>query len=270
MGRWLRIGTRPDRRDWRPGCRSREPGRRATRPRTGGSSRWRPAGPSVLESGDSLDGVTVAYETWGTLDEDASNAVLVCHALTGDTHAYDPHQSKRGWWQGVIGPGEAIDVNRYFVVCANVLGGCQGTTGTGLAEPGHRAPLGRGLPPRHHPGHGAGAGAPGGPPGREAVALRRRRLHGRDAGARVGRHVPGAGAIHRPPGRGVRGQPLADRLERGSVRAAIAPGSPLARRRVLRGAAGGGTPRGSGAGAGGGADHLPQRRVVRRALRAGR
>ena len=91
--------------------------------------------PFVLESGDSLDGVTVAYETWGTLDSDGSNAVLVCHALTGDAHAYDPHLSKRGWWQGVIGPGEAIDVNRYFVVCANVLGGCQGTTGPASLNP---------------------------------------------------------------------------------------------------------------------------------------
>ena len=95
-----------------------------------------PAGrPFVLESGDSLDSVTVAYETWGTLDDDASNAVLVCHALTGDAHAYDPGQSKRGWWQGVVGPGEALDVRRYFVVCANVLGGCQGTTGPASLNP---------------------------------------------------------------------------------------------------------------------------------------
>ena len=93
------------------------------------------ARPFVLESGDSLDSVTVAYETWGTLDDDASNAVLICHALTGDAHAYDPHQSKRGWWQGVVGPGEAIDVHRYFVVCANVLGGCQGTTGPASPNP---------------------------------------------------------------------------------------------------------------------------------------
>ena len=89
----------------------------------------------VLESGDLLDSVTVAYETWGTLDDDASNAVLICHALTGDAHAYDPHQSKRGWWQGVVGPGEALDVRRYFVVCANVLGGCQGTTGPASLNP---------------------------------------------------------------------------------------------------------------------------------------
>ena len=89
----------------------------------------------ILESGHALDGVTIAYETWGTLDGDGSNAVLICHALTGDSHAYDPHLSKRGWWQGVIGPGEAIDVNRYFVVCANVLGGCQGTTGPASRDP---------------------------------------------------------------------------------------------------------------------------------------
>ena len=85
--------------------------------------------PFITEGGGVLDGVTAAYETWGTLDEEASNAVLVCHALTGDAHAYDPHRGRQGWWQGVVGPGEALDVERYFVVCANVLGGCQGTTG---------------------------------------------------------------------------------------------------------------------------------------------
>lgn len=91
--------------------------------------------PFVLEDGSALDSVTLAYETWGTLDGDASNAILVCHALTGDAHAYDAHQSRRGWWQGVIGPGEAIDTERYFVVCANVLGGCQGTTGPASPNP---------------------------------------------------------------------------------------------------------------------------------------
>jgi homoserine O-acetyltransferase len=76
--------------------------------------------------------VTVAYETWGTLNTSRSNAVLVLHALTADSHATGPAglgHGASGWWQGVIGPGLAIDTDDYFVVCPNVLGACQGTTG---------------------------------------------------------------------------------------------------------------------------------------------
>ncbi len=86
----------------------------------------------MLEAGGRLEHVTVAYETWGTLAPDASNAVLVLHALTGDSHAAGPAgpgHSMVGWWDDLIGPGAAIDTDRYFVVCPNVLGGCQGTTG---------------------------------------------------------------------------------------------------------------------------------------------
>lgn len=92
----------------------------------------------LLESGARLPGVTVAYETWGTLDAARSNAVLVLHALTGDSHAVGPagdgHPTP-GWWEPVIGPGRAVDTDRWFVVCPNVLGGCQGTTGPSSAAP---------------------------------------------------------------------------------------------------------------------------------------
>jgi homoserine O-acetyltransferase len=85
-----------------------------------------------LEAGGRLGPVEVAYETWGELDAEAANAVLVLHALTGDSHATGPagpgHPSA-GWWPGIIGPGAPIDTDRFFVVCPNVLGGCQGTTG---------------------------------------------------------------------------------------------------------------------------------------------
>ena len=88
--------------------------------------------PFALDSGATLGPVTLAYETWGALDETASNAVLICHAWTGDSHAAgraeDGHPTP-GWWDAMIGPGRAIDTNRFFVVCANVLGGCQGSTG---------------------------------------------------------------------------------------------------------------------------------------------
>ena len=86
----------------------------------------------MLEAGGRLDHVVVAYETWGTLAPDASNALLVLHALTGDSHAAGPAgpgHSVAGWWADLIGPGAPIDTDRFFVVCPNVLGGCQGTTG---------------------------------------------------------------------------------------------------------------------------------------------
>jgi homoserine O-acetyltransferase len=88
--------------------------------------------PHVLEAGGRLEQVTVAYEMWGALAPDASNAVLVLHALTGDSHAAGlagPGHRQPGWWDGMIGPGAPIDTDRFFVVCPNVLGGCQGTTG---------------------------------------------------------------------------------------------------------------------------------------------
>jgi homoserine O-acetyltransferase len=98
-----------------------------------------PAGrPFALEGGGLLQGVTVAYETWGTLTADAGNAVLVCHALTGDSHAaggLDPGHATPGWWDGFVGPGRALDTDRWFVVCVNVLGGCQGTTGPASPHP---------------------------------------------------------------------------------------------------------------------------------------
>ncbi|TFV65273.1 homoserine O-acetyltransferase [Blastococcus sp. CT_GayMR20] len=91
-----------------------------------------------LQRGGLLPSVRVAYETWGTLAPGGANAVLVEHALTGDSHVVGPAgdgHATPGWWQGLIGPGAPLDTNRFFVVCANVLGGCQGTTG-----PSSRAP----------------------------------------------------------------------------------------------------------------------------------
>src|SRR4051794_29888551 len=93
------------------------------------------------ERGGVLPAVRVAYETWGTLDGDGGNAVLVEHALTGDAHVTGPAgpgHPTGGWWDGLIGPGRPLDTERYFVVAPNVVGGCQGTTG-----PASRAPDGR-------------------------------------------------------------------------------------------------------------------------------
>ncbi|CCG05560.1 homoserine O-acetyltransferase MetX [Blastococcus saxobsidens] len=98
-------------------------------------------GPFEPERGGRLPGVRIAYETWGTLAPGGDNAVLVEHALTGDSHvtgSAGPGHPTPGWWSGLVAPGAALDPARFFVVCANVLGGCQGTTG-----PSSRAPDGR-------------------------------------------------------------------------------------------------------------------------------
>ena len=96
-----------------------------------------------------LDAIDVAYETWGELNQSASNAVLVCHALTGDSHAAGPSGSGHptaGWWDDLVGPGLGIDTNRWFVVCVNVLGGCQGTTGPASPHPDDGLPYGSRFP----------------------------------------------------------------------------------------------------------------------------
>ncbi|MDB5399385.1 MAG: homoserine O-acetyltransferase/O-succinyltransferase [Acetobacteraceae bacterium] len=85
----------------------------------------------TLECGTPLRRHTVAYRTYGTLNADRSNAVLVCHALTGDQYVAEPHPitGKPGWWDTVVGPGRPVDTTRFFVICPNVLGGCMGSTG---------------------------------------------------------------------------------------------------------------------------------------------
>jgi homoserine O-acetyltransferase len=103
----------------------------------------------ALEGGGRLPDVTVAYETWGQLSDGRDNAVLVLHALTGDSHAAGPAgpgHLTAGWWGPLIGPGAPIDTDRFFVVCPNVLGGCQGTSGPAWPSPdgtpyGSRFPL---------------------------------------------------------------------------------------------------------------------------------
>lgn len=90
-----------------------------------------------LEAGGVLPNITVAYESWGTLNADGSNAVLIQHALTGSTHVSRGDSGEDGWWEGLVGPGAVIDTDRYFVVAANMLGGCYGSTGpSSIAEDG--------------------------------------------------------------------------------------------------------------------------------------
>lgn len=99
-------------------------------------------GSYVTESGVAIPDIVVAYETWGTLNADGSNAVYICHALTGDSHvtgSAGPGHKTGGWWSGLVGPGQPIDTDEWFVVCANVLGGCQGTTGPASIAPDGRS-----------------------------------------------------------------------------------------------------------------------------------
>ncbi|MCX6693562.1 MAG: homoserine O-acetyltransferase [Methanomicrobiales archaeon] len=90
-----------------------------------------------LESGETLPSLTIAYETYGSLNRDASNAILLCHALSGDAHVAGHHEGekKAGWWDGVVGPGKAFDTDQYFIICSNVIGGCKGSTGPSSVSP---------------------------------------------------------------------------------------------------------------------------------------
>lgn len=105
-------------------------------------------GPLKLDSGALLAPVEIAYETYGTLAPDAGNALLVCHALTGDQHlaSAHPRTGKPGWWQRMVGPGRPIDTDRFFVVCANVLGSCMGTSGPASTDPATGRPYAMDFP----------------------------------------------------------------------------------------------------------------------------
>jgi homoserine O-acetyltransferase len=110
---------------------------------------FQPPRPLTFESGEQLGPVTVAYETYGELSPEKDNAIFVCHALTGDAHVAGKHSEddrKPGWWDTLVGPGKGLDTNHYFVICANVLGGCQGTTGPISIDPKADRPYGVRFP----------------------------------------------------------------------------------------------------------------------------
>lgn len=116
------------------------------------------AEPMKLRDGSTLPGITVAYETWGELNSDGSNAILLFHALSGSHHAagHNPHipgigdlwqpELHAGWWEKMIGPGKAIDTDVFFVICPNYLGGCYGSTGPASTNPGTGKPWGASFP----------------------------------------------------------------------------------------------------------------------------
>jgi homoserine O-acetyltransferase len=105
--------------------------------------------PFRLESGKTLSPITVRYETYGTLNDRRSNAILVLHAFSGDAHVagyLSKDDIHPGWWDPMVGPGRAFDTDRYFVICSNVLGGCRGTTGPGSIDPATGKPYGLSFP----------------------------------------------------------------------------------------------------------------------------
>ncbi|MCW5686355.1 MAG: homoserine O-acetyltransferase [Pseudolabrys sp.] len=121
-------------------------GREADEPRASRIARFDT--PLKLDAGVELAPVQIAYNTYGTLNADRSNAVLVCHALTGDHHAAsdNPVTGKGGWWETLIGPGKPIDTDRYFIISSNVLGSCMGTTGPASTNPATGQPWGLSFP----------------------------------------------------------------------------------------------------------------------------
>ena len=104
--------------------------------------------PLALDSGQALPSVTIAFQSYGTLAADKSNAVLICHALTGDQYVASDHPGtgKPGWWARMVGPGKPVDTDRYFVICANVLGSCMGSSGPATPDAETGAPLGMNFP----------------------------------------------------------------------------------------------------------------------------
>src|SRR5471032_2094569 len=106
-------------------------------------------GPFTFESGQAIQGFTLRYETYGALNATRDNAVLICHALSGDHHCAGWHSAsdpKPGWWNNLIGPGKAVDTRRFYVICPNVLGGCQGSTGPSSLDPATGQPYGIAFP----------------------------------------------------------------------------------------------------------------------------
>ena len=153
--------------------------------------------PLPLDCGIDLSPFQIAYQTYGELNADKSNAILVCHALTGDQHVANVHPvtGKPGWWETMVGPGRPLDPDDYFIISANVIGGCMGSTGPASTNPATGKLWGAGFSDDHHPGHGARAGHADRPPRHRHAVLRGRRLDGRHAGAAMDRGLSETGIL---------------------------------------------------------------------------
>ena len=127
---------------------AQERAREADHPRDSLIAHFGPDKPLKLDAGVSLSPFQIAYKTYGTLNANRSNAVMICHALTGDQHVASTHPvtGKPGWWETMVGPGRPIDTDRYFVICSNVVGACMGTTGPSSINPATGQPWGLDFP----------------------------------------------------------------------------------------------------------------------------
>ena len=195
--------------------------------------RFGPDKPLRLDAGVDLSPFQIAYQTYGTLNAERTNAVLICHALTGDQHVANVHPvtGKGGWWETMVGPGRPIDTERYFVICPNVIGACMGTLRPGVDQSRDRRAVGPGFSGHHHPRHGARAGDAARSSRHRLAVLGRRRLDGRHAGAAMDRELSRArvlgaadrggdaplGAEHRVP----RGRPAGDHGRSGMVQGTL-------------------------------------------------
>ncbi len=114
--------------------------------------------PFQFESGVVFAPIDVAYETYGMLNSTRTNAVLICHALTGSAHAAGlSPDGQRGWWDDIVGEGKAFDPRKHFIICSNFLGSCYGTTGPVSINPRNRQAVSQCISANDGPGHGAGA-----------------------------------------------------------------------------------------------------------------
>ena len=164
-----------------------------------------PEDPFELRSGEHLDQVTVAYETYGRLNGDASNAILLFHAITGSQHAAGfnatgpqglrvtwNEECRLGWWSAFIGPGKALDTDRFYIVCANYLGGCYGSDWAGLPRPPERRTIRVVLSQRVVRRHGRQPGAVARPPWNRQAPCCSGRLDGWPHGDLSGNPLPGS------------------------------------------------------------------------------
>ena len=150
--------------------------------------------PLKLDCGVDLAPFQIAYQTYGELNANRTNAIVVCHALTGDQHVFNTHPvtGKPGWWETMVGPGRPLDTNQYFIICPNVIGGCMGLTGPASTNPATGKPWGLDFPIVTIPDMVRAQAMLLDRLGIADAVLRGRRLDGRHAGAAMDRGLSGA------------------------------------------------------------------------------